>query len=210
MGLAQFKIVSKFNVEFNSIRSVQFSLEVGWLQKTHWHSEKWSNAFVWHTKVQRWPQCNWTSHIFWHPPYFISSKLAGSNIWKRIQSQLKWFAHNILALQIFLWLTLWTVWWVLQTRSNSCPMACWFCSSFWMFFQMDEAVPKQLILPIMKRPCLARDNATQIRFLNAKYPILFVVLLRTNDNNIILLSSPWKLSTAVIRTFRRFGYFLRS
>lgn len=49
-----------------------------------------------------------------------------------------------------------------------------------------------------------------MRFLNAKYPILFVVLLRTNDNNIILLSSPWKLSTAVIRTLRRFGYFLRS
>lgn len=120
------------------------------------------------------------------------------------------FAHLIHGCSIFKNSTLWIAWCVLQTRSNSRPIACWLCSSVWICFQMLEAALRQLILPIMYKPCLARDNATQMRFLNAKYPMLFAALLRTSDSNMILLSSPWKLSTAVIRTFLRFGYFLRS
>lgn len=93
-----------------------------------------------------------------------------------------------------------------HTSGKKSPINDFSVSLSIIFFQVLLFFPKKSMAPMTNKPSLALDSATQIRFWSDKKPILFSSLLRTKDNNTNLLSSPWKLSTTVTRTFWSRGY----
>lgn len=81
---------------------------------------------------------------------------------------------------------------------NALPIA----SCVFNFCSMDCHNSLQLArngrFPMIYRPYLARERATQIRFFSLRNPICPLELLRTNDRSTMLASNPWKLSTVEI------------
>jgi len=57
-------------------------------------------------------------------------------------------------------------------------------------------------------PFFALDNATQTRFFVDKNPIFPSLFDLTSESKMISDSSPWKLSTTVVRTFAKSVSFL--
>lgn len=75
-----------------------------------------------------------------------------------------------------------------------------------IFFQVTLLLAKKSMAPTTNKPSLALESATHIRFWSDKKPILFSSLFRTKESKMILLSSPWKLSTTVTRILWSKGY----
>jgi hypothetical protein len=86
-----------------------------------------------------------------------------------------------------------------QHKGNDIPITDLLCKWFLILFHSLFFVAIIEILPIQYNAFFALDKATQTRFGIFRKPIFPFLLLLTNDNIIMSLSSPWKLSTELIR-----------